>query len=111
MRLDHRSQITDHGSQVVDSDTEGTTDDRLPTTATTPNEQAISSDLNTVSLPQIQRAASLPATQQTDEQTLTAAALPSGDGNEIPSQLDPFTPDMRAAGISEARGPPAGTGE
>ena len=76
-----------------------------------PDEHALASNANALTLSQVSRAASLPATQQTDEQTLTAAVLPSGDGIEITSQILFSTPTGQAAGGNEARGPPAGTGD
>ena len=65
-------------------------------------EQALASDLNALSWTQIQTAASLPATQLTNEQTPTERAWPSGDGIEIPSQLQPFSPSGRAAGTKDS---------
>ena len=73
-----------------------------------PDDQAITGNPIGLPLSQIEHASTLPAPHLTDEHTLTETALPSGDGVDRSSQLDPFTPDMRAAGISEARGPPDG---
>ncbi|MCH7917397.1 MAG: LEPR-XLL domain-containing protein, partial [Planctomycetes bacterium] len=84
------------------------TTDRLD--RATPGDQAISEDPIDLPLSQIEHASTLPATHLTDEHTLTETAVPSGDGVGISAQLDLFTPDLRAAGISEARAPPAGYG-
>ncbi|MCH7920746.1 MAG: LEPR-XLL domain-containing protein, partial [Planctomycetes bacterium] len=73
------------------------------------DEEATSDNPRGRSLSQIEHAATLPDTHLTDEHTLTETAVPSGAGVDTSSQLDPFTPDVRAAGSSEARGPPDGS--
>ncbi|MCH8193910.1 MAG: LEPR-XLL domain-containing protein, partial [Planctomycetes bacterium] len=96
------------GDQALWVSPDEPTTDRLD--RATPGDQAISEDPIDLPLSQIEHASTLPATHLTDEHTLTETAVPSGDGVGISAQLDLFTPDLRAADISEARAPPAGYG-
>ena len=58
-------------------------------------------------LSQAKHSPSLPATQVISDQSLDGTAVPFSDDAAIPSQPQPFTPSGRAAGASEARGPPS----
>ena len=95
------------GDQPLEASPDEPTTDSLDRAA--PDKQSISDNPFGPSLSEVADAVTLPATHLTDEHTLTETASPSGDGVDISSQLDPFIPDVRAAGISEARAPPDGS--